>query len=183
MAKRKPPASVPVGKKIKQVRTRKKISLEQVANDTGCSIDYLQRVENSQEIVPVGTLLQIARALQIDSSFLIETQEKVRGKRSQALAKREENYAYTTLAPGADNKHLKAFQIQIEGQQSHKGVGYQHDGEEFIYVLKGEVTVAVGDHINHLGPGDSIHFNSGIRHHIKNTGKTTSGLLVIIYNP
>lgn len=183
MAKRKPPEPTPVGKKIKKARTQQKITLDQVANDTGCSIDYLKRVESGQEMPPVGTLLQISRALQIDSGFLLETQEKIRSERSQALAKRTDNYAYTTLAPGAENKHLKAFRIKIEAKKSHKGVDYQHEGEEFIYVLKGEVTVAVGDHLNHLGAAESIHFNSGIRHHIKNTGKETAELLVVLYNP
>jgi transcriptional regulator with XRE-family HTH domain len=183
MAKRTPPAPTPVGKKIKTVRTQKKMTLDQVANETGCSIDYLKQVESGQEMPPVGTLLQIARALQIDSGFLLKTQEKIRRQRSQALAKRTDNYAYTTLASGADHKHLKAFRIQIEAQKAHKGVGYQHEGEEFIYVLSGQVTVAVGDHLNHLAPAESIHFNSGIRHSIKNTGKEDAELLVVLYNP
>ena len=183
MAKRKPSVPAPVGKKIKKARTQKKMTLDQVANDTGCSVDYLKLVERGKEMPPVGTLLQIARALQIDSGFLLESQEKVRRQRSQALDKRTDNYAYTTLAPGAENKHLKAFRVQIEARASHKGVGYQHEGEEFVYVLTGEVTVAVGDHLNHLGPADAIHFNSSIQHHIKNTGKEPAELLVVIYNP
>lgn len=183
MAKRKPPVPAPVGKKIKKARTQKKMTLDQVANDTGCSVDYLKRVERGEEMPPVGTLLQISRALQVDSGFLLESKEKVRRERTQALAKRTDNYAYTTLAPGAENKHLKAFRVQVEAQKSHKGVGYQHEGEEFVYVLSGEITVSVGDHLTHLGPADSIHFNSSIQHHIKNTGKETAELLVVIYNP
>jgi transcriptional regulator with XRE-family HTH domain len=183
MAKRKSSTPTPVGKKIKKVRTQKKMTLDQVANDTGCSIEYLKRLESGQEMPPVGTLLQIARALEIDSGFFLKAQDKIRRKRSQALAKRTDDYAYTTLASGADTKHLKAFRIQIEAQKSHKGVGYQHPGEEFIYVLSGEVSVAVGDHITHLGPAESIHFNASVKHHIKNTGKTDAELLVVLYNP
>lgn len=181
MAKKKSP--VPIGKKIRKVRLEKKMTLALVANDTGCSIDYLKSVESGEQIPPVGTLLQIARALQIDSGFLLKEQEQVQQERAKAYAKRTDNYAYETLTPGAENKHLKAFRVSIEARKEHKGVGYQHEGEEFVYVLKGQVEIAVGDHFNQLGPADSLHFNSGITHHMRNIGDVDAELLVVIYNP
>lgn len=176
----KPP---PVGKKIQKFRTQKKMTLDQVANDTGCSIDYLKKVESGKEMPPVGTLLQLARALQIDSGDLLREQQEHQNARVKAYAKRTQNYAYTTLTPGAENKHLKAFRVRIDAMQEHKGVGYQHEGEEFVYVLKGTIEVAVGDHVNHLSLGDSLHFNSGIQHHMRNVGQEEAELLVVIYNP
>lgn len=181
--RKRSPKPTPVGKRIKSVRTRKKMSLDQVANDTGCSIDYLKRVETGQEMPPVGTLLQIARALQIDSGFFLKEQSDTRKARAKAFAVRTADYAYTTLTPGAENKHLKAFRIQIDARKDHKGVGYQHEGEEFIYVLRGEVEIAVGEHINRLGPADALHFNSGIQHHMRNIGDEDAELLVVIYTP
>lgn len=183
MPKTKLPTHTPVGKKIKSVRTRKKMTLDQVANETGCSIDYLKRVETGKEMPPVGTLLQIARALQIDSGFFLKEQDETRKARAKAYAKRTDNYAYATLTPGAENKHLKAFRVQIEAQKDHKGVGYQHEGEEFVYVLNGQVEISVGDHVNRLGPTESLHFNSAIQHHMRNVGKEDADLLVVIYNP
>jgi transcriptional regulator with XRE-family HTH domain len=150
----------PVGKRIKMVRTRKKMSLDQVANDTGCSIDYLKQVESGKEMPPVGTLLQIARALQIDSGFFLREQSESREARAKAFAKRTADYAYTALTSGAENKHLKAFRIHI-----------------------GQVEIAVGDHINRLGPADALHFNSGIQHHMRNPGDEDAELLVVIYTP
>jgi transcriptional regulator with XRE-family HTH domain len=181
MAKKKSP--VPVGRKIRKVRLEKKMTLARVANDTGCSIDFLKSVENGEQIPPVGTLLQIARALEIDSGFLLKEQEHAQQERAAAYAKRTDNYAYETLTPGAENKHLKAFRVTIAARKEHEGVGYRHQGEEFVYVLKGEVEIAVGDHLNQLGPTDSLHFNSGITHHMRNTGDAEAELLVVIYNP
>jgi transcriptional regulator with XRE-family HTH domain len=183
MPKTKSPTPTPVGKRIKTARTQKKMTLEQVANETGCSIDYLKQVESGHETPPVGTLLQIARALQIDSGFFLKEQSETRKERAKAYAKRTENYAYNTLTPGAENKHLKAFRVQIDARKVHKGVGYQHEGEEFVYVLSGQVEIAVGDHVNRLGPADSLHFNSGIQHHMRNVGDEDAELLVVIYNP
>jgi uncharacterized cupin superfamily protein len=62
-------------------------------------------------------------------------------------------------------------------------VGYQHEGEEFVYVLTGTVEVVVGDHVNRLGPADSLHFNSGIRHQLRNVAEEKAELIVVIYGP
>jgi quercetin dioxygenase-like cupin family protein len=181
MAGKKAGTVVPVGKKIKQERLKKKMSLDRVANETGFSIEYLKKVEGGKKIPPVGALLQIARALEIDSGFFLKEQESNLRNRIKAYTKRTENYAYTTLTPGAENKHLKAFKVAIEPMTDHKGVGYQHEGEEFVYVLCGKIEVIVGDHVNTLDAGESLHFNSGIRHKLRNVGDEKAELVVVIY--
>jgi len=183
MARKKAEAVVPVGKKIKKERLKKKMSLDRVANETGFSVDYLKEVESGKKIPPVGALLQIARALEIDSGFFLKEQETSLRSRIKAYTKRTENYAYTTLTPGAENKHLKAFKVLIDAMTDHKGVGYHHEGEEFVYVLAGKIEVVVGDHINRLDVGDSLHFNSGIRHQLRNVGNEEAELIVVIYGP
>ncbi len=183
MPPQKKDAIVPIGKKIKQVRTEKKISFESLANETGFSIEFLKEIEAGKRTPPVGALLQISRALQIDSGFLLKEQESNLEKRIRAYAKRTDNYAYETLTPGAENKHLKAFKVSIQPMQDHKGVGYQHEGEEFVYMLKGRIEIVVGDHVNRLNAGDSLHFNSGIRHKLRNLGEEEAELLVVIYGP
>lgn len=183
MAKKKADALVPVGKRIRKERLKKKMSLDRVANETGFSIDYLKEIEAGRKIPPVGTLLQLAKALEIDSGFFLREQESSLRSRIQAYTKRTENYAYTTLTPGAESKHLKAFKVTIEAMQDHKGVGYQHEGEEFVYVLAGKIELIVGDHVNRLNVGESLHFNSGIRHKLRNLGEEKAELLVVIYGP
>jgi quercetin dioxygenase-like cupin family protein len=180
---RKKTAPVPVGKKIKKARTEKKYTLDRVANETGFSIDYLKEIETGKAMPPVGALLQIARALEIDSGSLLREPESKLQSRIKAHTKRTDNYAYTTLTPGAENKHLKAFRVTIAAQQDHKGVDYHHEGEEFVYVLKGKIEVTVGEHVNTLESGDSLHFNSGIRHKLKSVSDEKAELLVVIYSP
>ena len=57
MAKKKADALVPVGKRIRKERLKKKMSLDRVANESGFSIDYLKEIEAGKKIPPVGTLL------------------------------------------------------------------------------------------------------------------------------
>ncbi len=183
MAAKKTAKLTPVGKKIKEVRVEKNIPLERIANETGYAVDYLKDIEAGKQIPPVGALLQIARALEIDSGFFLREQEANLKDRVQQYTKRTDNYAYETLTPGAENKHLKAFRVRIEPMREHQGVGYCHEGEEFNYVLSGAVEVVVGDHVNRLVAGDSLHFNSGIKHQLRNVGDGSAELLVVIYGP
>jgi quercetin dioxygenase-like cupin family protein len=183
MPKKKIKKREAIGQKIKKVRTAKKLKLDQLANETGFSIDYLQDIESGEAIPPVGALLQISRALEIDSGALLKEPESRLQNRIKAHTKRTENYAYTTLTPGAENKHLKAFLVTIKPRQNHKGVGYHHEGEEFVYVLGGKIEVTVGEHVNVLETADSLHFNSGIHHQLKSISDETAELLVVIFSP
>jgi transcriptional regulator with XRE-family HTH domain len=130
-----------VGKKIKKSRIAKGLSFENIANETGFSIEYLKEIEAGKKTPSVGALLQISRVLGIDSDFLLKDEEDNLEKRIQAHTKRTDNYAYQTLTPGAENKHLKAFRVTIDPMQEHEGVGYCHAGEEFVYVISGEIEV------------------------------------------
>ena len=183
MATKSKSTETPVGKRIKTARTQKKLTLDNLANETGFSTDYLKQIENGHEIPSVGTLLQIAKALQIDSGFLFKDEEESMEKRKNAYSKRTDNYAYDNLTPGADNKHLKAFRVSIDPLKAHGGVGYCHEGEEFVYVLKGKIEVKVGDHLNILKKNESLHFNSSVKHQMTNISKEKAELIVVIYSP
>ena len=69
----------PVGKKIKKVRTAKKMSYEVLANETGFSVEYLKQIEAGRETPPVGALLQIARALELGNQPHPDMAEELRG--------------------------------------------------------------------------------------------------------
>ena len=183
MPRKKTTTPNPVGKRIRKARLDRHLTLDNLANQTGLSVAYLKKIEDSDKIPPVGTLLQISRALQIDSGLLFKEEQGSERQRIREYAKRTDDYAYTTLTPGAENKHLKAFRVTIDPKSTHRGVGYQHEGEEFVYVLEGEVEVTVGEHVNQLRKEDSLHFNSGVSHKLRNVGEATAVLIVVIYNP
>jgi len=179
MAKNK--EMTPIGKRIRRARLDRKMTLDAMANDTGLSKAFIKKIEGGEQRPSVGTLLQISRTLQLDSGDLLK--DPADTNRADAYTKRTDNYAYTPLTPGADNKHLKAFRIVVEAGERHQGVGFQHQGEEFSYVLKGQVEIQVGEHVNRLSAGDSLHFNSGIKHDLRNTGTDDAELIVVVYAP
>ena len=71
--------------------------------------------------------------------------------------------------------------ITIESRQIHKPVEYKHEGEEFIYVMEGELEVTLGGKTHHLKRDESIHFNSDIPHKLKSFSNEDTRCLVILY--
>jgi len=176
--------SLPIGKRILKMRREKKLTLKNLANETGLSTEKISQIEKGETIPPVAVILQLSRALDIDSGILLREEKKQAGKQSDAdYQKRTEDYTYETLTPEARHKHLKAFKISIDPKSDHKGVSYQHLGEEFVYVLKGRVEVTVGENKNILTPGKSLHFNSSIVHKLRNLSTKKAELLVVLYTP
>jgi transcriptional regulator with XRE-family HTH domain len=166
------------------LRKKKNLTLKNLGNETGLATKYISKVEKGAVTPPVSVLLQLSRALEIDSSILLrEEKELVRKKKSDDYQKRTEAYTYETLTPEARHKHLKAFKVFIDPKSDHKGVSYQHLGEEFQYVLKGKIEVMVGENKNILGPGDCLHFNSSISHKLRNISSEKAELLVVLYTP
>jgi quercetin dioxygenase-like cupin family protein len=173
------------GAKMQQLRQSKKVSLEQLANETGFSQRYLRDIEEGAVTPPVSAVLQIAKALAIDSGSFLSAEEHAASERrkKESFFKRTQAYAYQTLTPDAAIRHMKAFLVTIDPKQDHKMVEYRHDGEEFVYVLKGDVEVMVGEQKNLLKKGESLHFNSGVTHRLRNLSDDKAKLIVVIYTP
>ena len=173
------------GAKMEQFREARKISLERLASETGFSQRYLKEIEQGTAIPPVSAVIQIAKALAIDSgSFLSsEKQEVSERRRRESFFKRTQVYSYKTLTPDAETKHMKAFLVTIDPKQDHRMVEYKHEGEEFLYVLKGHVEVRVGENENFLKKGGTLHFDSGIPHKLRNLSDEETKLLVVLYTP
>ena len=176
---------VSLGTRVRRLRETMDMSRESMANDTGYSPDYLAKIESDEVIPPVAVLLTLSRALEVDSGELLKDDNgaEVLERRKDAVRKRTDHYSYRVLTPEAGHKHLKGFMINIDPGSDLDGPGYQHEGEEFHFVLEGEVEVQVGDNINNLQSGDSLHFNSSLVHKLRNTGDTPCTLLVVLYTP
>ena len=174
----------PIGKRLKDIRTDKGLSLDYLANETGFSIEYISGIEKGAIMPPVATILRFSRALEIDSSVLLKKEkDEADKKKTEGFRERTEDYTYQTLTPDAIHKHLKSFKVFIDPVSDHKGVSYQHEGEEFIYVLKGTIEVTVGDNKTVLKPSESIHFNSSIVHKLKNLSSEKAEMVVVLYTP
>ncbi len=171
-----------IDQRIRLARQEKGLSIQELAERAGCSDEYIEWVEDGQVEPPVALLIQLAKAMQLDPGTFI-TADYSRDKRVEEATKRTEHYSYHTLtAPEAD-KHLMAFSVTIPPKTAHTGVGYRHEGEEFIYVLSGEVEVTIDQDKTRLAEKESLRFNSNLDHHLSNPSDGETELLVMLYTP
>ena len=176
-----PPATTRVpGQRFRRLRTRRGLSLAQVARATGVSVGFLSALERGQMRSSIATLRRIARFYRTNILSLFEAAEEnprlVRpaqrkilettpGVRMELLA-----WGHTAMEP-----HL--FRVRPGGGS---GESYAHEGEEFLHVLRGdfEIWLNSGEHYR-LKPGDSLYFESSTPHRWKNPGRTETWLLWI----
>lgn len=175
--------------KLKKLRNKKRISLQELAEKTGYSEQYLAQVENNEIHASVSTILSVSQALAIASEDLLlsakekKSKRQALKKRSESFVKRTENYSYDVLTPQGKNKHLNAFRVTIEPQQDHVMVEYHHTGEEFIYVLSGILKLKINRTVYTLKPNDYIHFDSSKAHKLWSISEEPTTILVTIYSP
>jgi quercetin dioxygenase-like cupin family protein/DNA-binding Xre family transcriptional regulator len=171
---------------LKKFRLKKKISLKELAEKTDYDEDYLEKIEAGDELVPVSVILDLSKALSIsDEDLLMEKKEKkgvrkLLKQRKEGFYKRDDHYSYETLIPFGKSQHLHAFKVTINPQDKHQMVETHHPGEEFVYVLSGELTLKVGRQTRHLKADDSWLFDSTKSHHIENKSAEPAVFLVVL---
>jgi quercetin dioxygenase-like cupin family protein len=170
------------GNMIRNLREEKGFSMEILSRKTGYPLEVLRDVENGKIAPPVSLVLQLSRTLKTDIEPLQGRREMEASKRRiKSHKKRVASYAYASLTQPGEEKHLRAYRVTIDPRTEHQGVEYHHDGEEFIYVLDGGLTIQVAGKVNKLKKGGSLHFNSSLHHRLSNPTSRKTELLVVIY--
>ena len=180
-----------IGTRIAELRARCGITLEQLAQLTGFSKSYLSKIENSHKVPPIGSLSRIAAALKTDMGALLHTPAPgahrtlsvVRaGERRQLVRGGSAfGYDYESLADDLPGKKMDPFLFTFPSEID-KYVFFEHEGEEFMYVLKGRVEWQAGGEKLVLQPGDSIYFDARMPHRGRSLdGEATA--VVVTYSP
>ena len=135
---------------IRKLRKKQEITLEKLAELTGLTKGYLSKVERSKKAPPYSTLNRIALALGVDAAFLLGENlqdsednrlsftKKDQRKPVQSLGSLSEGslfrYAYEALASDKPGKNMEPFILEPTFDEE---AVFQHDGEEFMFVLEG----------------------------------------------
>ena len=160
-----------IGGHLRRLRSKRGLSLAQVAEAVGISVGFLSALERSQMGASVGTLRKLARFYKTNILDFFDASEN--GRRQVRPAERKVLEAgagvrMELLAWGNTVMEPHLFRIAPE---AGSGDPYTHEGEEFIYVLRGELEITVDGQEYRLKPGDSFYFESATPHRWKNPGR------------
>lgn len=170
-------ASHAIGTRLRQLRVRRQLSLAQVAKAVGVSLGFLSAVERSQMSASVGTLRKLARFYKtniLDFFDPAEASSRLVKPDSRKVLEAGPGVRMELLAWGNTVMEPHLFRI---APKSSSGESYTHEGEEFLYVLRGELHISLQGEEYRLKAGDSFYFESATPHHWKNPGRTETFVL------
>jgi len=189
IAKPAPDTLESAGERIRVLRQEKGLSLEEVSRLTGFEISFLEDLENNRVQPQLGTSIKLSKAL--DSAFgrivsgignklysITRKNEEIAVSRSTSRKGNKEIYSYKSLAPDVKGRNMEALIVNLK-ENPDEEVSI-HEGEEFIYVLEGVVSLKIGADAFELEPGDSVYYLSTTPHLIAaKSGEAT--IIAVLY--
>ena len=188
-------SKVQVGKKIRSLRESKQMEIEVLAERAQLPLEQVKAIEDDGPLPGLAPLIKIARVLGVRLGTFLDDQQSVGAVVSRHEEEREsvrfsnhgseghENMIYHSLSEGKDNRHLEPFVIDILPTGDSKFDLSTHEGEEFIYVLDGYVEINYGKNTYVLEKGDSIYYDSIVKHHLHGAPGKSAKILALIYIP
>ena len=166
-----------IGPRLRQLRRRRSLSLAEVAKSVGISAGFLSALERSHMSASVSTLRKLARFYKtniLDFFDATESNSPLVPLRQRKVLEAGPGVRMELLAWGNTVMEPHLFRI---APQAGSGESYTHEGEEFLYVLRGRLRIALQEEEYKLGPGDSFYFESATPHRWKNPGRTETWVL------
>lgn len=174
-----------IGKKIKELRLKNKMTLKDLSEDTNLSIGFLSQLERGLTSIATDTLSRIAQVLEVEVSYFFIKPKT----RKDIILKSYEKSVFNICTSGCiqynlsndlTDKNIVPRFIEILPNNTDENIqSYIHDGEEFIYVLEGTLTLFLNEEQFELYPGDSIHYSSGNNHNWANYTNKMVRLIVV----
>ncbi|MDR2389776.1 MAG: XRE family transcriptional regulator [Tannerellaceae bacterium] len=186
-----------IGSKIKNIRETQQLSVEEVAERSGLSVEQIERIENNTNFPSLAPLIKIARTLGVRlGTFLDDHSElgpvicRKNASRTESginfshhAASTHKHMEYHSLSQDKAGRHMEPFLIDIAPSKNADFILSTHEGEEFIYVLAGIVEINYGKQTYVLEEGDSIYYDSIVAHHVHAYNGSPSRILGIVYTP
>lgn len=180
-----------IGAKIKKLRLAKKLTLQAVARETGFSPALISQIENNNVSPPIATLSKIAKFFDVKIGlFFADDEEECRYEvvrsderkvipRVISKAGTSQGYSYESLSFRKQNKKMEPFLLSVTEKALEENT-YSHDGEEFLFIMKGTADLILDEKRISLNEGDCVYFDSSLKHRLlSNDGSEVKVLAVV----
>lgn len=183
-----PRGSEPISDILRRLRREAGLTLQELGDRCGLASSTLSKIENGQMSPTYDTILRVAAGLDLDMAELFTgtSSNDIGGRRTvtrrgQGVIRGTEQYSYEMLAAELSGKQFIPLLTTIEARSIADFPSLvRHSGEEFFYVLSGQVTL----HTEHYAPtvleaGDSCYFDSTMGHACVSSGEEPARILWI----
>jgi quercetin dioxygenase-like cupin family protein len=184
-----------IGEKIRLYREMRMIALEDLAMNANMDVAQLRKIEDEGIIPSLGPLIRIARALGVRiGTFLDDVGQEgpvvVKAGAGQSTISfsssdptTRQHLNFYSLAADKAGRHMEPFIVDIQPGSVSDYKLSSHEGEEFIFVLEGEVEINYGKELYRLSKGDSIYYDSIVSHNVHAGSEKPAKIMAIVYTP
>ena len=193
-------AQVTLGKRITELCNTYSVSIETLSERSGVPIDLIRRIEAEDHIPDLAPLIKISRALGVRLGTLLDDHEQLGPVITRAgtagdtarfitglpgnvpgSAGDHQGLTFKALAPDKGGRHMEPFIVDIEPDAEQKKSS--HEGEEFIYIISGNLALEYGSQSQVLHEGDSVYYDSIVPHRVISADSKSVRILAVIYTP
>jgi quercetin dioxygenase-like cupin family protein len=192
------------GERITELRKTYSIGREALAERSGLNLELIRRIEEDGHIPDLAPLIQISRALGVRLGTLLDDHEELgpvitRAGEAEATTRfvtglpeagpsggggktpAHQGLNFKALAADKGGRHMEPFIVDIEPEAVQEKS--THEGEEFIHVLSGKLSLEYGKNTAVLEAGDSVYYDSIVPHRLLAADKNMVRILAVIYTP
>ena len=174
-----------IGKKLKELRVCKNLTQEELADRAELSKGFISQLERDLTSPSIATLVDILQCLGTDLKdfFHDETDDTIVFHQTDYFEKKDPELKNKIewIIPNAQKNSMEPIRLTLEpGGSTYPDM--PHEGEEFVYVIGGEIELLYGQERYLLSEGDSIYYDSVIPHDLHAHGQEAK-ILAVVYAP
>jgi transcriptional regulator with XRE-family HTH domain len=178
-----------IGQQIREFRKAQGLKLEELARESGISKGLLSKIENAKVSSPISTYSNIAAALGVNFNDLIQGGREggcliLRKDERKLVSRKRTSYGYQFESLGYKwpNKRFNPFLLTYLPQPEGAPLPhFKFEGEEFIFVIEGELEMVYDKDRHHLNSGDCIFLDGNVPHGGRALGKKKAVALLMSF--
>ena len=171
-----------LGERLRGLRAQSGWTLEELARQTALSKSYLSRLEDGDRQPSLAALLSISRAFGVSLAALFAEEQS---SRSEVVTQADKTHSqqgngliYRALSSASRPVSMQPVRVTVPATRTGTE-RYQHDGEEWLYVLAGTLQLTLTEDTFVLSPGDAAHFDAREPHRLTALGGEDAELILV----
>ena len=173
-----------LGSKIRDLRVLNQLTQEELADRCELTKGYISQIENDLTSPSISTLVDMLSALgtNLKEFFSDEADEKIVFSDDDYFEKEADYGLITWLVPNAQKNEMEPILLTLEAGKE-TDIDMSHDGQEFGYVLSGEVEIHIGSRVFKCKKGETFYYTTDKNHYIKNVKKEIAKVIWVSSPP